>query len=551
MKKIYILFITFITLVCLSGCSILTSLIDLTQQHQISAYSLKAQEESYLFEFTITNKEGTYVETSGTVDILIEDYNKTNVLYENKISFNDSTKFIINFDDIEKNSMSVGHFTFNVHTNKIEETKEMLITNLPTLQNNSNTDVVDVSNSGISYSNNQFIYQFGLLNSSNNNVVGFGDINIKIIDNLNITIFNKDYEFNESEFNNKLIDIKINKLELLSTEVDEGTIYINIKSDEFNFNLEHSISNIQNDNKTDIESLIEATSSEYAKKDIIDNNWGEEKTITEINNMISMYEELEQSMKEFMLGESSYKADNLVSLERNCFVILDTSKYYLSQIYVYEVMSAVLYDNPIYYYVDKSFSTVDRDKDGKTDTLYLYVADEYVNENVRENYNDMIENYMFECLKLVSGAEDDLEKTLLLHDKIVEEIDYDYYYDTHSFNILGVIAKEGPVCEGYAETFSMLLNYFDIPCYYVSGYAGENHAWNLVYLDDAWYWIDTTWNDIGNGSFNYKYFGMSNSLFLKDRTVSDNGTYIINNVLHYMIEIPNASNTALDISKYR
>ena len=59
----------------------------------------------------------------------------------------------------------------------------------------------------------------------------------------------------------------------------------------------------------------------------------------------------------------------------------------------------------------------------------------------------------------------------------------------------------------------------NIPCIIVSGKATnsegntENHAWNYVQINNAWYAIDCTWDDpilIGSGylsnSSKYKYF---------------------------------------------
>ena len=49
---------------------------------------------------------------------------------------------------------------------------------------------------------------------------------------------------------------------------------------------------------------------------------------------------------------------------------------------------------------------------------------------------------------------------------------------------------------------------------YVTGWAGEAHAWNIVKVDGQWYHLDTTWNDpvfsasAGDMSdyVSYKYF---------------------------------------------
>ncbi len=59
------------------------------------------------------------------------------------------------------------------------------------------------------------------------------------------------------------------------------------------------------------------------------------------------------------------------------------------------------------------------------------------------------------------------------------------------------------VCAGYARAFQYLMQQLNIPCYYCAGYAGERHAWNIIVLDDGCYNVDTTWDDVGDGTYDY------------------------------------------------
>lgn len=63
----------------------------------------------------------------------------------------------------------------------------------------------------------------------------------------------------------------------------------------------------------------------------------------------------------------------------------------------------------------------------------------------------------------------------------------------------------GPVCYGYATALKVLLDRANIENAYIEGRAyngtngstGEQHAWNAVKFQSAWYAIDPTWNDPG------------------------------------------------------
>lgn len=546
MKKIIliinILFISFL----LTGCSILLTFF--TQEVNIQ-YSLDLEDQHYILELKFINDEGSYIAQTGNINIEIFDYTKEVSIYEKYITFNEETIFTIDKDEILKTYYSVGTLRFEINTENTKQTEEMNITQLDTLEVNSNTNVKQLGDTSLNYSSNVFNLQFELLDNELQSTNGFGQIDITIFDGTQ-TIYNETLSYNEFMFNQNF-NIKINKELLDKTDETNGTLSLKIYSEYYQFEISLDIDNIQNNNNFKIEDIALLSSSTIGKDNIIDNNWGETKTNLEINNMLLMYEELNSIMYNFLINGGNYVVDNNVSKNDNCFVLLQTEKYSLSKDYVFEVMNAVLYDNPIYYYISKEYLYADFDKDGYNDVLYMFAYDEYSTKTTRDKYNQTIEEYFIECYKLLVNVEDDLEKSLLLHDKIVEEVDYDYSFDTHCFNILGVVAKEGPVCEAYAETYFMLLNYFDVPCYLIIGYAGEAHAWNLIQIENEWYWVDVTWNDLGNNKFNYDYFGLNNSKFMKNRTVTNKGISFENNVVYYMVELPVISNNKLDISEYR
>ena len=56
----------------------------------------------------------------------------------------------------------------------------------------------------------------------------------------------------------------------------------------------------------------------------------------------------------------------------------------------------------------------------------------------------------------------------------------------------GLLLNGQAVCSGYASTFKLLMTLKGIPCEYVQN---DDHAWNLVLLDNEWYHIDVTWDD--------------------------------------------------------
>lgn len=110
------------------------------------------------------------------------------------------------------------------------------------------------------------------------------------------------------------------------------------------------------------------------------------------------------------------------------------------------------------------------------------------------------------------------EKIEAVYDYLCDTITYDYarkhdtklYFDEREAeNVLiantayaGLV--EGTcVCEGYASSFYRLMLEMGIDARLVEGFAGEEHAWNIVELDGKYYYLDATWDASNLGWFDY------------------------------------------------
>lgn len=112
----------------------------------------------------------------------------------------------------------------------------------------------------------------------------------------------------------------------------------------------------------------------------------------------------------------------------------------------------------------------------------------------------------------------DFQKEVFVHDFIINNIKYENSNDKSNiqpYTVYGALVEHKAVCEGIAKTVKLLLNLLDVKCIVVSGkYDGNEHAWNIVKLNDWSYNLDVTM-DMGKvlhpGMMRYNYFNFRNS----------------------------------------
>lgn len=132
----------------------------------------------------------------------------------------------------------------------------------------------------------------------------------------------------------------------------------------------------------------------------------------------------------------------------------------------------------------------------------------------------------------------EMEKVKAINDYVVLNTVYTYEgtgTKTTVHSPYTMINEGKGVCQAYALIAYRLLKEAGIEARYVTGYAREYHAWNLVKLDGQWYHLDTTWNDplfdktaIANSPKlkdykRYRYFLLSDKSMEKDHQIDQNG----------------------------
>lgn len=145
-----------------------------------------------------------------------------------------------------------------------------------------------------------------------------------------------------------------------------------------------------------------------------------------------------------------------------------------------------------------------------------------ISSEVRQKILQLVE----ECE--ASGAENDYEKALWLHDWLIYHADYDE--EMTEYRPEGVLLNGKGVCQSYATAYQLLLDEMGIENDIVVA-PEMDHAWNIAKINDSWTHIDCTWDDpiagpcsdetgsvARGGMENHTYFGLGDEEMAKDHT---------------------------------
>ncbi len=98
------------------------------------------------------------------------------------------------------------------------------------------------------------------------------------------------------------------------------------------------------------------------------------------------------------------------------------------------------------------------------------------------------------------GSQAEMER--YVHDALMGLVEYDVAAPMNQSAYSALVGGRS-VCAGYARAFQYIMQELGVPCYYCTGYAGEDHAWNIVKIDGVYQNVDVTWDDTEEPTYNY------------------------------------------------
>ena len=164
---------------------------------------------------------------------------------------------------------------------------------------------------------------------------------------------------------------------------------------------------------------------------------------------------------------------------------IDVRSYSIKSADAFDVYISVINSHPELFYVKSEATTY---SSGITATR---IEPKY-NSSYTEQDSTAFSNKVNEILAGMDSDWSDLEKALYLHEWIVTHCGYDKTLSKR--DAYTVIVGGSAVCQGYALAYEYLLQRAGIDGQVVTS-DGINHAWNIISLNNKYYYVDCTWDD--------------------------------------------------------
>ncbi|MCR4588752.1 MAG: hypothetical protein K5682_10125 [Lachnospiraceae bacterium] len=183
------------------------------------------------------------------------------------------------------------------------------------------------------------------------------------------------------------------------------------------------------------------------------------------------------------------------------------------------IFAAVFNDHPELFWLNTSYAAK-YSKSGENVSITLSFNETADNLG---SYQTLFENAASSIIQEAEKQKNDYQKEKYVHNALVERVIYNSAADMNQSAYSALVGGQS-VCAGYSRAMQYMMIQLGIPCYYCTGYAGESHAWNIVKLDDGYYNVDSTWDDVEGGR--YDYFNKTDSDYATTHVRTDLAIYL-------------------------
>ena len=237
----------------------------------------------------------------------------------------------------------------------------------------------------------------------------------------------------------------------------------------------------------------------------------------------AIWDNLDSACLEYLNGTADFPRINLGNETPAYLGEIVTSALTLTELK--DLSTSFRISNPQYYFLNASlyYGT-----SGDYVAVGIGVYEKFATGSERAVTTAEVKNKIQTWEQQLSSYITEFDKAKAAHDLIINAVDYnhavfedDYISDEEDETYItqsaySALTMDTTVCAGYSMAYEMLLNSVGVDCFSVTS---EDHQWNTVRVNYAWYNVDCTWDDGHSGSaypIMYAYFLDNDANFRKE-----------------------------------
>jgi hypothetical protein len=167
-------------------------------------------------------------------------------------------------------------------------------------------------------------------------------------------------------------------------------------------------------------------------------------------------------------------------------ITIDLASYSLNEDEVEKLFSKVIYENLELFYVSHSYD-YNYYKNGIIQSFIPSYTMSGITLTVAKH---TYKNKLDEIIGSMNSSWSNLEKIIYINDYFTTHFIYSLDYN----NAYSIFAENAGNCQAYTLAFMAVMKELSIHVSYVIS-ESMDHCWLLVYVNDAWYHLDVTWDD--------------------------------------------------------
>lgn len=194
---------------------------------------------------------------------------------------------------------------------------------------------------------------------------------------------------------------------------------------------------------------------------------------------------------------------------------------YVGRARAVEILLMFNYSNPQYYFVNEYILSNSQEQ-----VIVPGFYPQFASASERNKATSAVKAQVNAWEAEIARESSDVMKAKKAHDLIITRVMYDQNYKYMDSNpelmdnpyhqsAYSVFCDDHTVCAGYSKAFEMLMNGAGVDTMAVTSL---DHAWNIININDSWYYVDCTWDDTDGAEINGKSYEVVYQFFNRSRS---------------------------------